>query len=424
MLVKQKPLLTGNISSGCSNTPINIIIANLDKNPYQSDYIYDYNYYAGYTFENIQYGDGSPFTGSRTDAYTRDYRWTTTYNGTLNNFIVAKKGIRVILRSTFYGCLDTTNIMPFAVKGAVGGFKVNADKLCYQSPVVLEDTSNSTPDNPITSRKWDFGDGQTLPTDKGGVLKHAYANPGNYYVNMQITDAGGCSSNVPSSQNVVVKGPKASFYPSGTDVHLNTTVYFYNTTSDYGNSNTVYYWDFGDGSTSNDPYPSHTYPVAGTYVVQMRASNPTVPCGSTATPVTIIVRNFNSNFSFISNYIAGSCAPMLAYFTNTSFPYTNLSWDFGDGNTAGNLPYASHVYEKPGKYIIKLHVDTYNGLSGEYIDSIIIRQPVINIPKVPPETCIGNTVTLNAAATNASTYRWDFGDGSIVPSSDGNAAHK
>ena len=425
VLIKQKPLLTSSLSSACSNTPVNIQIAGLDRNPYQSDYIYDYCcYLVGYNFENMQYGDGTPFGGSRTDAYPSDYRWTTTYNGTLNYFTVAQKGIRVVLKSIVFGCLDTTNVMPLAIKGAVGGFKVNVDKLCYQSPVTLEDTSHSTPDNPITSRKWDFGDGQSLTTDKGGVLKHTYANPGNFFVNMQITDAGGCSSNVPSSQYVTVKGPKASFYPSGTDVHLNTNVYFYNTTNDNGNTNTAYQWDFGDGSTSTDPYPSHTYPVAGTYVVQMRASNPSVPCGSTATPVTIIVRNFNSNFSFISNYIAGSCAPMLAYFTNTSFPYTNLSWDFGDGNKAGNLPYASHVYEKPGKYIIKLHVDTYNGLSGEYIDSIIITQPVINIPKVPPETCIGDNVTLNAVAKDANTYRWDFGDGSIVPSSDGNADHK
>jgi len=424
VLLKQNPQLTGNLSSACSNTPVNIQISSLDRNPYQTDIVYDYYYYAGYDIQATKYGDGTDFQGTRTDNGPYPYRWTTTYSGTINNFTTGEKGIRIILTSRIFGCQDTTNVMPLAIKGAVGGFRVLADKLCYQSPVILEDTSKSTPDNVITSRRWDFGDGQSFSSDKGGQLKHTYANPGNYFINMQITDAAGCSSNVPSSQYVTVKGPKASFYPSGTDVHLNTTVYFYNTTNDNGNTNTVYSWDFGDGVTSSDPYPYHTYTVPGTYTVTMKASNPSVPCGSTATPVSIIVRNFNSNFSFSSSYIAGSCPPLLVNFTNTSYNAVSVTWDFGDGNTAGNLNYASHVYEKPGKYIVTLHVNTYNGLTGEYIDSIIIRQPQVNIPRLPPETCIGNNVSLNSSAQYASSYVWDFGDGSLVASNDGNADHK
>lgn len=422
VLLKQSPQLTGNATSACSNTPVAIQIANLDKNPYQSDIEYQSYYYAGYNIVGVQYSDGTDFQGNWSNA-PYPYRWTTTYNGNITNFQVGKKGIRYILKSVVFGCQDTTNVMPLAIKGAVGGFQVTTDKLCYQSPVVLEDTSHSTPDNPILSRQWDFGDGQTFTTDKGGKVTHTYANPGNYYVNMRITDAAGCSSNVPSAQYVTVKGPKASFYPSGTDVHLNTTVYFYNTTNDNGNTNTTYSWDFGDGTSSKDPYPYHTYTTPGTYVVNMRATNPSVPCASTATSVTIIVRPFNSNFSFNTSYVAGSCPPLLAYFTNTSVNAVSVSWDFGDGNTAGNLNYASHVYEKPGKYIIKLHVNTYNGLTGEYIDSIIIRQPQITIPKFPPEACIGSTVTLNSKVQDGSQYMWDFGDGSIIPSADGNADH-
>ncbi len=424
VLVKQSPQLTGNASSACSNTLVSVQLSGLDKNPFQSDYIYDSYYYTGYNIVGVQYGDGTDFQGSRSDAYPYDYRWTTTYNGSITDFKVGQKGIRYILKSVVFGCQDTTNVMPLAIKGATGGFKVTADKLCYQSPVILEDTSRSTPDNPILSRKWDFGDGQTFTTDKGGQVKHTYANPGNYFVNMQITDAAGCSSKVPSSQYVTVKGPKASFYTSGTDVHLNTTVYFYNTTNDNGNTNTTYFWDFGDGTSSNDPYPFHTYTTPGTYIAYMKATNPSVPCASISNPVTIIVRNFNSNFSFTSSYVAGSCPPLLAYFTNTSYNAVSVSWDFGDGNTAGNVNYPSHVYEKPGKYIVTLHVNTYNGLTGEYIDSIIIRQPEVTIPRFPPEACIGSTITLNSKVKDGASYIWDFGDGTLVPSADGNADHQ
>jgi len=247
VLLKQKPVLTSSKTSACSNTPVDIQVAQLEKNPYQGNNQYDYYYYAGYYFTGTQYGDGTNFDGSRADAGYL-YRWTTTYNATLNNFKTGEKNIRMIMKSYAFGCDDTTNFMPLAIKGAVGGFQVLSDKLCYQSPVVLQDTSHSTSDNTILSWYWDFGDGQNVTNKKGGNVSHTYANPGGYYVNMQITDGAGCSSGTPYSQFVVVKGPKASFSPSGTDVHLNTTVYFYNTTNDYGNSNTAYSWDFGDGS--------------------------------------------------------------------------------------------------------------------------------------------------------------------------------
>ncbi|MDR3713498.1 MAG: PKD domain-containing protein [Puia sp.] len=423
VLLKQSPNLTGSASSACSGTPVAIQISQLDANPYQNTNIYSSYYYAGYYFQAAQYRDGTPFNGSRTDNLNNN-RWTTTYNGTLTNFQTGEKDIRFILTSYVFGCQDTTNYMPLAIKGATGGFEVVADKLCYQSPVLLQDTSHSTPDNPILSWQWNFGDGQTLTSSKGGAISHNYASPGGYTVSLKITDGAGCSTNIPYTQYVNVNGPLASFYPSGTDVHLNTTVYFYNTTNDYGNSNTVYTWNFGDGSTSTDLNPSHTYATPGTYIVTMTASNPSLPCQSTATPVTIIVRNFNSAFSFSSSYVAGSCPPLLVSFVNTSYNYISVSWDFGDGNTAGNVNYPSHVYAKPGKYIVTLNVNAYNGLVGKYIDSVIITDPVITLPPPPPETCIDDTVTLSATATQASSYSWDFGDGSIVPADTGTARHQ
>jgi gliding motility-associated-like protein len=156
----------------------------------------------------------------------------------------------------------------------------------------------------------------------------------------------------------------------------------------------------------------------------MSASNPSLPCSSTATAVTIIVENFNTHFQYSSSYVSGSCPPLLVNFSNSSYPYTSLAWDFGDGNTAGFVTNPSHVYEKPGTYIVRLKVYTYNNLDGEYIDSVIIRQPSVTIPKLPPESCIGSTVTLSSNVEYGGSYTWDFGDGSIVASPDGNASHQ
>lgn len=422
VLLKQKPSLTGSATATCNSSPVTIQLSKLDKNPYQSDDPYNYYYYyAGYYVQGVEYRDGTPFQGSRTD---NGLRWTTSYNATLGNFKTGEKDIRFILTSAIFGCQDTSNYMPLAIKGASGGFEVVADKLCYQSPVILQDTSHSTPDNPILSWRWNFGDGQVETKTKGGTISHTYTDPGAYAVSLQITDAAGCSSSVPNIQYVNVNGPKAAFYPSGTDVHLNTTVYFYNNTNDWGNSNTVYNWDFGDGTTSSDAYPSHTYTVPGSYTVTMKATNPSLPCSSTATPVTIIVRNFNSAFGFTTSYITGSCPPVLARFNNTSYDYTRVTWDFGDGITADNVNYPSHVYEKPGKYIVTLYVYGYNGLKGQYIDSVFVKQPSAILKANPLESCLGHADTLSAKSANASSYVWDFGDGSIISTTDSFATHE
>jgi PKD repeat protein len=245
VLLKQSPLLTGLKTAACSNAPVDIQISGLDKNPLQGDNLYYYNnyYYAGYYFQRTEYRDGNTFKGSRSDNGW-NYRWITIYNAVLSNFKTGEKDMRFILTSYGFGCQDTTNFMPLAIKGATGGFKVVADKLCYQSPVILQDTSHSTPDNPILIWQWNFGDGQTATKNKGGTVSHTYANPGGYNASLQITDAAGCSANIPYTQYVNVYGPKAAFSASGTDVHLNTVVYFYNNTNDYGNYNTQYKWDF------------------------------------------------------------------------------------------------------------------------------------------------------------------------------------
>jgi gliding motility-associated-like protein len=426
VLLKQSPLLTVTPGSVCTNGSVGMIISKLEENPYQLAGQFGV-VYAGYYIDNSQYGDNAPFQGSRIDqasVFPYTYTWTNSYTATISNFKTGETKIRFMLHSDIFGCEDTTNFAPLLIKGAIGGFEIQSDHLCYQSPVILKDTSSTTGNNPILSWQWSFGDGTTLSAKKGGTVTHLYANPGSYPVSMQITDAAGCSPSTPYVQTVTVNGPQASFYTSGTDVHLNTTVVFYNTTNDFGNTNTIFNWNFGDGSTSTDQYPSHTYPIPGIYTVTMTAMNPSVSCSSTATPVTIIVRNFNSAFGFSSSYVAGGCPPLLVNFTNTSFGYESVDWDFGDGYTAGNLNYASHIYINPGRYIVTLHVHGFNGIEGQFIDSILIYEPVVSLGPAPPETCIGDTVQLSSTAQNTSAFIWDFGDGTVIPSPNGTSQHE
>ena len=64
--------------------------------------------------------------------------------------------------------------------------------------------------------------------------------------------------------------PKADFSSSLTSGTLPLTVQF---TDKSINSPTSWIWTFGDGSTSNEQNPSHTYLKAGIYSVKLKVSN-------------------------------------------------------------------------------------------------------------------------------------------------------
>ncbi|HRN36634.1 MAG TPA: PKD domain-containing protein, partial [Flavobacteriales bacterium] len=82
-----------------------------------------------------------------------------------------------------------------------------------------------------------------------------------------ITDAAGCTSTF-SAEIPAGEGAIAQFSaPSGTLV-VNTPVQFTNTSVLADN----YLWDFGDGTTSTESDPAHTYTMPGTYNVSLTAT--------------------------------------------------------------------------------------------------------------------------------------------------------
>ncbi|HEY8971938.1 MAG TPA: PKD domain-containing protein, partial [Puia sp.] len=248
VFMKQHPTLTTDQSAICPDGSLHVSVSNYDLNPWTG---IEYN---NYTL-NFQYGDSTNFQGQVTTPYYTS--WANTFIGDLSNFQGGESGIRLITTSIHFGCNDTTNIIPLNVKGVAAGYSIVSDHLCFQSPVVLKDTSKVSAGNSILSWRWDFGDGQT--SSQSGTVSHSYANPGSYLVKLTVQDGSGCSSSSSSTvTQVVVNGPKASFTPSATDVRLNTTVTFNNSTQDFG-SHPNWSWDFGDHTSSADPNPTHQY---------------------------------------------------------------------------------------------------------------------------------------------------------------------
>jgi PKD repeat protein len=220
-----------------------------------------------------------------------------------------------------------------------------------------------------------------------------------------------------------VNGPKTGFSIKEDHVPMNTNVSFTNTTNASFNDNIQYQWSFGDGTYYAEHSPSHLYAVAGIFNATLIAKSWITGCTDSITKK-IYVNNFQSAFSFSSSFITSNyCPPVLVSFKNSSVNASKVEWDFGDGIIITNTFEPSHLYTKAGKYRVSLTVTNGGGLKNTYVDSVIIKGPASYPTADLLHACTSKSIKFKTATLTPFTYVWDFGDGSIVKTTDSVAEH-
>jgi gliding motility-associated-like protein len=417
VLLKQKPVLSAVKTDVCGSDEVSFKLTGYEKNPY--NLIYSYKYY----ISQKEYGDLSACNAA-VDRYF-DYYWQQEVSSTLSLLDPGKNDLRMITTSNVFGCADTSNFIPLKIHGPKAGFKMETHSGCFKDPVSFTDTSQKFGNINIVKWEWDFGDNKTQTLTATGSTTHLYTAPGYYYVKLKVTDADGCSNQTEYYLHyILVDGPKADFNASAFTVPPNTTVYFYNTSSFY---NSYYYssleWLFSDGSTANTEYPSFTYTKEGNYPVKLTTRNTATGCTDTIQKM-IAVRKVNSAFTYKLSYINNNaCPPVIASFTSVSTNAVRLSWDFGDGGVAGDQRTVSHTYNEAGIYrVVHYSFDANNAVDSTE-DYIEVKGPYALLKADVLSGCTTLQVKLTAEVKNALDYTWDFGDGTVVPTTDTFAVH-
>ena len=117
----------------------------------------------------------------------------------------------------------------------------------------------------MTSWSWSFGDG-TTSTARDPV--HSYDVGGDYQVTLTVTDNEGATGSATESVTVpppANQGPTAGFSFTRTG----PSVTFHDESIDDDGAVLSWKWDFGDGSSSTERSPDHSYVAAGTYSVTL-----------------------------------------------------------------------------------------------------------------------------------------------------------
>ncbi len=129
-------------------------------------------------------------------------------------------------------------------------------------------SSSSAGDGNISSYHWDFGDG-SVQQSFGSSVSHTYNVKQTVTVSLTAVNSYGCASTL-SKENIIKVHPslKAGFSADKT-IHCDApgVVNFSNSSS--GPGILSYEWSFGNGTTSTQQSPSHTYTKKGTYPVRL-----------------------------------------------------------------------------------------------------------------------------------------------------------
>lgn len=316
-----------------------------------------------------------------------------------------------LVSQTADGCVDSMTIGPVNAYKPTANFISPSSAACAPSMVSFTDQSSGA-----ATWLWDFGDGTYSNAQNPS---HIYGLPGNYTITLVVGSSIGCYDTIVKTDYVHVLGPVAAFTPSSTQVCAQSTVQF----NDLTTGASVWNWNFGDGNTSTQQAPSHTYQNAGQYTVSLIVYD-TLGCSanfSISSPIQVSalpVSSFSASDTF-------ACAPAPLSFTGLSTGVSQWSWDFGDGNYS-SLASPSHTYSNAGVYSVQLAVATSAGCTDTSQFSITVNpKPVAAFATDVTYGCSPLQVHFNDASssTSALTWLWDLGNNSSSASPDPQATY-
>lgn len=283
---------------------------------------------------------------------------------------------------------------------SLGGYQVIAcDETLELKPTVTGGDGNYT---------YLWNDGSTGSTNIVGVGSHS----------LKVTDGTGCSY---TSSTYINDELFANFDVSprciGMPAEFTDQSYHQNSSKDI----VSWSWDFGDGNTSTEQNPEHTYAVAGNYQVTLEITdNGAVPCSESITKDITICDPPPFNFTLDGHctYSPVTLQAIFAGINECTFMQT-LVYDFGDGTVQtcnlASLPpciNVQHVYNAAGTYNVSVTALSLSGCENTITKSIKIDpSPEVNIIQdnfylvcSNPDSLLETEIL--AGGTGAIAYQW------------------
>ncbi len=318
----------------------------------------------------------------------------------------------IIGTNTITGCADTLVLTDYIQVGHPIEFAISTMAGC-------EDLSVSFTDQSIDAAsvvEWNFGDGS--PVSNQANPTHVYETPGCYTVTLTRT-VNGCTAFKQAEECIEVYQLPGVNYGNNAPIGCVAphNVQFFGGSA---NPNVEYAWDFGDGNTSTQQNPNHTYTDYGTYPVTLTVTDQN-GCVSSINSDQILIQTIQAT---IPTDTMEGCTPLDVSLFSTSTsptPITSYQWEVVNNSTSPPVIQTSNV-EQPdftlidtGYYEIRLVVTNDLGCrdtSMFYNQIAVGMPPEMSFTADPQISCVETPITFGDTGSSfTNDWLWDFGDG-------------
>jgi PKD repeat protein len=284
---------------------------------------------------------------------------------------------------------------------------------------------------------WNFGDGTAHGTN--ATPSHTYGTAGDYVVKLKVTDGEGGSTMF--SQVVHVSRPAGTPTASFTTSFDLASTFFFDSTgaapatgepipfqdgsTDPDGPIAAHHWDFGDGQSSTEDSPTHSYTTAGDYVVVLTVTDGQGHVASDSSVMHVHNGNLPAAVAAGASVDAprtGRAVTLSGFLLDPEVPDAagaTYDWDFGDGSAHSTQAEPVHTWTAAGYYDIVLTVTDAGGAVSRAAFTLRVHdanEPPEAHPSADP-SYPGTDQTVqffdNSIDTDGdlASYAWTFGDG-------------
>jgi PKD repeat protein len=319
---------------------------------------------------------------------------SSTFNNPLHTYSSPGNYTVTLIKISSYGCIDsvqkTINIYPEPTAD-FSHSRLGSDSCSV--PQIIQFTNLS---QNAQGYYWDFNYNGNPGVDTSSATdpNFTYTNFGVFEVGLFTTNSFGCKDS--TFQIIFIRPvPEAGYFADTLGGCEPLSVQFIDT-SNYGFNGpggiTSWFWDFGDGFTSNLQNPNHTYGDSGTFYTSL-----------------IIGTDGGCYDTIAGDFIRVSPRPVVSFemlvndgveiqMVNTSLKVdssTLYTWDFGDGNTS-SLKNPKHRYgfdlrEGEQNLVICLRAENSFGCADSLCVPLRLNSLQLNVPNAfAPEANVGS----------------------------------